>query len=290
MEVMNTAESIYASFGVNTATVGAGLSDYEKEMISQPTNVRDGDDVITTIETGDDELTEEPEEELQVEEEEDKVETSETEESETDDLEAELPTGTDGSELVSIEAQLAEQNETTNSLIAEAVEKGLDQSVIDAFNAEYAEGQISEKTYKALAEVGYSKAFIRAYVAGQEAVAQQFANSVIAFAGGQEAFAKVQAFMSANNADAVTAFNAAVDRADATSIKALINSTKSQMGKTYGNRPARTVAVKAAQPATVVNDGFKSTAEMVKAMSDRRYATDPGYRAEVERKVMIASF
>lgn len=290
----DTAASIYAELGAGNATVGSELTAHEMEMIGLATDVRNGDEVIN-VAAPEEVKAEEPEAEPEYEEpeEEEPEEESETEaEDGIEPADDALPEGTDGSELATMEVQLSAQAEATKSLLEDAVTKGMDASLVDQINNEYDAGEgLSEASYKALADAGYSKAFVTSYIAGQEAVAQQFATSVVAYAGGQDAFTKVQAFMSANNPDAVTAFNAAVNRADSASIKALISSTKAQMGKTYGNRPARTVAVKAAAPApAVANDGFTSSSEMVKAMSDRRYMMDTEYRKDVERRVMLSNF
>lgn len=288
MDIINSSASTYADFGVTNATVSGGLTEHEEAMVRLATDVKDGDDTII-VEEIEEETTDE---EITIEDAGDVDPTDDPAEDLEGDAEVALPDGTDGSDLISLEEGLKEHAAATKELLSEAVAKGLPPEMESTINSEYLAGNgLSDSTYEALASAGYSKGFVNAYISGQEAVARQFADSVVSFAGGQDALTKIQSFMKTHSPDAAEAFNEAVDRVDSKSIKALISMTKANMGKTFGSRPERTIAaakqsVRAPAPVEV----FTSRDEMVKAMSDKRYATDETYRKSVEAKLYASKF
>ena len=296
MEILNAGQSIYAELAPN-AVVSGELSDHEQSMISQSVSVRDGDDQIEYQQ--EEEVIDETPEDTQNDSNSDQANESSEQ---ADPTEGDQPDSNEESaEESNPEASVSEgldeaaksindHASTSKALIDEAISKGLPAEFESRLNEEYAAGGFSDETYSALAEAGYSKAFVDTYIKGQEAVAQQFVNSVVAFAGGQEAFSKVSSYMAAQMPDAVDTFNEAIERNDAKTIKLLINMTKSNMGKQFGKRPARTVVAKQAAPkAAPAVVAFSSRDEMVKAMSDRRYATDANYRQSIEQRVWASN-
>lgn len=285
--------NVYAEFGVTGATLSDGeLSQHDIDMASQPVSVRDGDDEIVI------EPTEEVVEELSTDEEaeatEDQPEDGAESDEESQDGDSPEEAGDDSDVSGAIDEQasaLSEAVEAQNALIEEAIAKGLPAEMKHTLEAEYEKtGKFSEASYEALAKAGYSKNFVDSYMRGQEALATAFVNSVVAFAGGHESFSRVQSYMATNGM--AEAFNAAVERSDAATIKALIGSAKTMMGKTFGKAPARDVAAKAkpvVRPAATPSvQPFESREEMIKAMSDRRYSTDDKYRREVEQRVFVS--
>lgn len=294
---------IYASFGVNNAIMSGELTEHEEKMISQPIDVRDGDDAISFNVEEEHEINvvqhevEEPEvEEPEV----GRIEIN-TETGEVEEPEVELEEGSeeevefndvDSADLDSVGAELVEAFQGQEALIQEALGKGLEQASMDSIKAEFeADGKLSEDSYKALEAVGYSKTFVDAYIRGQEAVAAKFAQSVQAYAGGQAQFAKISEFIS-QDATMTDAFNSALDRNDVTTVKALIDSAKGSLRQSFGVKPQRDIT-KGAKPAVASPtqhkvEPFGSREEMVKAMADVRYQRDASYRAEVEKRVAIS--
>jgi len=282
--------SIYAEFGGSpNAVVASGeLSDHEKAMIDMPVSVRDGDDLIQMDKPVDDD---EPEVETEGEQE-DITTEGEAEEVETEgDDEPEVETEVDP-DAVSVDSAgedfknyMAEQE----SLISEAIAKGLPSNIKEILQSEYEKGEgFSESTYEALAKVGYSKTFVDSYVRGQDALAERFVNSIYSFAGGKKEFERTASFLGTHNKELAESFNDAVIRTDVKAIKAIINTTKAQMSAMFGTKPTRDVTLRAkpvvaAKKSTV--EPFASSADMVKAMSDPKYQRDSAYRAEVEKRV-----
>jgi len=201
--------------------------------------------------------------------------------------------------MIDAAQSLQDAQKGQDELFAQAVEKGLEQEQIDSMQEYYLDhGRLSKAHYAALESVGYTKAFIDSYIQGQDAVATRFANAVMDYVGGEENYHKVTAFMAEKQPHTVDAFNAAIERGDTATMRALLDATKSAMGKTpaakpQSKAPKRNVTASAkSRPvkATPAVTGFANRAEMVKAMSDPRYGTDAAYRREVELKVFNASF
>lgn len=296
MKITNSSASTYAQFGVTNATVSGELTEHEEAMVALASDVRDGDDRIITEEEpteGELDATEDLDTSAETDSTDGLDESGEgSDEEAVTDEEEELPVGTDGSDLIQLEEGLKEHAAATKELLYEAIAKGLPPEMESTINAEYLAGEgLSADTYEALGKAGYSKGFVNAYISGQEAVARQFADSVVSFAGGREALTKIQSFMATHNPDAAESFNDAIDRVDSKAIKTLISMTKTMMGKTFGSRPARTI-VAAKQPVTTSKpvETFESRDDMIKAMSDPRYSRDESYRKAVEAKLFASKF
>ncbi|AAY46287.1 capsid assembly protein [Vibrio phage VP4] len=262
-------------------------------MIAAPVAVRDGDDAISIelpseepeVEQEEAQLEDEPEVEQQEGE-------SESEEGEAES-ELEIP-DVDPKDITEAGAALTEAQEGQKALIEQAVKNGLDAALIPAMEAEFEEhGKLSEGSYEALAAAGYSRQFVDSYIKGQQAIVTKFVESVVEYAGGREVFAKIQEAM-AENQSLGAAFNAAIERNDIVTIKALIDSGKVTLRSKFGVKPKRdlTVSAKPAaqKPAAQKVEPFANRQEMVKAMSDKRYARDAAYRAQVEARVIASSF
>ncbi|MGL5565645.1 MAG: capsid assembly protein [Plesiomonas sp.] len=292
----------------NAVTSDANLSQTDLEMLAKPVAVRDGDDLIKIS------LPAEEEDESRIsvnintageddghedEELNGKSGTDDSEESgiDGDAGESDVPEfhKVDPKSLEEASSVLAKATAGHMEIIAEAMEKGLTQEQVQAFQSEYDAGGLSDKSYEALEALGYTRAFVNSFMAGQQSVADNFVRELVGYCGGQSNFDKLSAYMSVNQPDAAKAFNAAVERNDVTTIKALLDSAKGSMRQSFGKQPKRNLAA-AAKPANKAPakeapvEGFANRAEMVKAMSDKRYERDAAYRREVELRVFASAF
>ncbi|MGL5189994.1 MAG: capsid assembly protein, partial [Cetobacterium sp.] len=217
----------------NAVTSDANLRQEDFESLRQNVAVRDGDDLIE-ISLPDDE---EDESRVSV-----NISTDGTDEHEVN--EEEIPEGSEESgieegagesegdlpefhkvdpkSLEEASAVLAEATEGHKEIIAEAMEKGLTQEQVAEFQAEYDAGGLSDKSYEALAALGYTKAFVNSFMAGQQSVADNFVRELMGFCGGETQFTKLSDYISANQPETAKAFNAAIERNDVTTIKALL--------------------------------------------------------------------
>ncbi|AUV61744.1 head assembly [Pseudomonas phage Henninger] len=283
---------IYAEFGVNGAVMSSNnITEHEQNMLALPTNVRDGDDAITLSGEEDETLNEEGLEDEQEEGSEGDEQEGGDDAADSDDF---VPLGEPDADLVQSSKEIDEYAEGFQQLRAQAVSLGLDASVADAIEAEYETDQkLSEASYKALEAIGYSRGFVRSFIAGQEAVASKYVAQIQQFAGGPEKFQQIINHMSANSPDAVAALEEAMGRQDLAAVKTLINLGMASRSKKFGKAPERAVNKRASAPAVASRkgpEGFASQREMVAAMSDKRYQDDAEYRRSVEARVANSSW
>lgn len=308
---------VYASFGVNSAVLtGSTPEEHQENMLALDVAARDGDDAIELNTNNDDPYGSdvdpfgEPEEDrMQVrisadgsdpeeestEEEQQGDEESQSEEVADDDGEPEefKPIGETPADINEASQQLEEHEAGFNDMVATAIERGLSQDAVTRIQQEYQnEDSLSDESYRELAEAGYSKAFVDAYIRGQEALVNQYVEKVMDFVGGRERFQQVYTHMQTNNPEGAEALIKAFESRDVATMKTILNLAGQSRDKTFGKKAERSIAKRAtpAKPVARKAEGFESQAEMIKAMSDPRYRTDSKYRREVEQKVIDSKF
>lgn len=309
---------VYASFGVNSAVLtGSTPEEHQENMLALDVAARDGDDAIELNTNSDDPYGsdvdpfgepeegrmqvrisadgDDPEEEVAEEEEQQGDEESQSEEVTGDDGEPEefKPIGETPADINEASQQLEEHEAGFNDMVATAIERGLSQDAVTRIQQEYQnEDRLSDESYKELAEAGYSKAFVDAYIRGQEALVNQYVEKVMDFVGGRERFQQVYTHMQTNNPEGAEALIKAFESRDVATMKTILNLAGQSRDKTFGKKAERSIAKRAtpAKPAPRKAVGFESQAEMIKAMSDPRYRTDSKYRREVEQKVIDSTF
>lgn len=285
---------IYAEFGVTNAVISEPSEGYNAEMASKPVAVRDGDDeIVVNVEEeaeasqndGEPEETQnEPSGEPQEGEEGDEPGES----GESFEAVGDVP-----EELTQAVARVTEGETAFNDMVADAVNRGMTQDSFEGIANEYIEsGKISDASYAELAKIGYSKSFIDSFIAGQEAISEQYVGQIVAYAGGQAKYNALMNHLETNSPESVKALETAIDARDLTSVKAIINLAANSVRKTFGKPSERTMTERAkpAKATSQKSEGFTSQADMVAAMRDKRYGRDAAYTKEVERKVRFASF
>jgi len=165
----------------------------------------------------------------------------------------------------------APKEETKNDL--DIAEKAVESAGLNMENlsSEYAEkGELDAKSYEALEKEG------------QKALTDQQASSLKEIAGGNEAYNEMSNWAADNMTDAEkTAYNTAVNSKDVETAKLAIAGLKAKFDGANGNEPNLVEG-----KATVSGqDGYKSWAEVTRAMGDERYANDPAYQATVKEKL-----
>jgi hypothetical protein len=309
---------VYASFGVNSAVLtGSTPEEHQENMLALDVAARDGDDAIELNTTNDDPygsdvdpFGEQDEGRMQVriaadgsddtegdepDSEEQQDDTENQPEEVTDDGEPEefKPIGETPADINEASQQLEEHEAGFNDMVATAIERGLSQDAVTRIQQEYQnEDSLSEESYRELAEAGYSKAFVDAYIRGQEALVNQYVEKVMDFVGGRERFQQVYGHMKTNNPEGAEALIKAFESRDVATMKTILNLAGQSRDKTFGKKAERTITKRAtpAKPAARKAEGFESQAEMIKAMSDPRYRSDSKYRREVEQKVIDSKF
>ena len=153
------------------------------------------------------------------------------------------------------------------------------------------EGQLSVETIDQFKEMS-SNDLVNAYIAIQENnpnaqggyspdLTDAEMNSVYNSAGGEAEYNRLTSWAADNVPESkLDAFNNIIDQGNATAIQIAVAGLRSEYEAQEGYE-GRMLQGKAARP----SNGFRSQAEVVQAMSDPRYDTDPAYRQDVYDKL-----
>ncbi len=280
---------------------GGELSEHEAEMVQKTVAVRDGDATIV-LDAGNPVSEDEDNGFVSVSinttgEDDGEQDEGETVGEEADSADSDVPDfkDVDPTTMNDAGAMLAEAEAGQQEILSKAKEGGVTDEQLDAMKAEYeSNGKLSDEQFNILEAAGLSRNFVNSFMAGQQAVGERFAKTVIDYVGGDDNFGKLSAFIADTNPGMAEAFNSAMERLDVATIRTLLDTGKTLMRVQFGTRPTRslTTAAKpvAVSPSKPQVQGFESRAEMVKAMSDKRYERDAAYRKEVEMKVIHSKF
>lgn len=181
-------------------------------------------------------------------------------------------------------AKQFQESRQANEEVKETLSKqGFDLNRIESELTDF--GQLSTDTYEKLAKAGYSRAVVDQYIAGATASVERFESAVVSTVGGKENFQKVAQWASANVPKArVEAFNQAVQAGNLTTAQALLEGFNASYVKAHGTANPSVMGAAAAE-----TQGFESSDDLVKAMSDPRYkAGNKKYIAEVQRRIQAS--
>ena len=184
------------------------------------------------------------------------------------------------------EAYLDEDDEYYDEATSAGIE--LIQEASDEYYAN--EGQLSSDSIEQFKEMS-SNDLVNAYIAIQENNPNQGGysadltdaemNSVYNSAGGEAEYNRLTEWAADNLPETkLDAFNNMIDQGNATAIQIAVSGLRSEYEAQEGYE-GRMLTGKAARAV----DGFRSQAEVVRAMSDPRYDTDPAYRQDVYDKL-----
>ena len=183
----------------------------------------------------------------------------------------------------------SEEEESNEEISANAPAISL---INDASEEYYAnDGALSEETISRFSEMSSQdlvNAYMEMYEAGQVNTAQVAemsdaqVNSVMNAAGGESNYAKVVEWAASNLSDRqIDAFDSVVDSGNPAAIGIAFQGLQSAYQEANGYE-GRMLQGRAPSSA---GDVFRSQAELVAAMGDPRYDTDPAYRADVVDKL-----
>ena len=145
--------------------------------------------------------------------------------------------------------------------------------------------EISEDDYSKLAETGFSKQVVDLYLDGvrNAGIAGEVdAEGIKESVGGDESYGQMVSWAMDNlPAEDIQAFNKLTDTGDGPAIKLAVQGIYSQYNNAMGIEP-NLVTGRASQSGPTP---FRSTAEVVTAMSDPRYGKDVTYTENVQRRL-----
>lgn len=158
----------------------------------------------------------------------------------------------------------------------------------NALSAEFAsKGELSEDSYKALGEkAGIPREMVDQFIEGQIAVAERARNTVFEAVGGQETYASMIEWAQANmSADEIAAYNNIASSRNIGAIKIAAAGLKARFDAAGGSEP-KLIGGDIGTGST----GFKSQDELVEAMSNPKYHSDPAYRKSVMDRLRVSSY
>ena len=161
--------------------------------------------------------------------------------------------------------------------------KGID---FDNLTQEFsAQGQLSDKSYKELADKGIPKETVDAYIQGQIALAEKYQSEVLSSIGGQEAYKEMTDWAKTNLTQGqLQAYNEAVASKNMDTVNLAVQGLKAQYDRANGQAPKRQLMGSTNSSGESIKP-FMSRAQYVDAIKDVRYERDPAYRAEVVERL-----
>ena len=179
-----------------------------------------------------------------------------------------------------------------SEIYGEYIGSRLDEAGVDyqGMNTKWQEtGQLDDDDYTALEGAGFSKDMVEAYLDGVQYRAEQdsqlAAKEVAAIKnefGGEQVYDQMITWAAANlDKGEVDAFNSMLKTSNPHQIRIAVAGIQAA----YMNNAPREPKLVGGRTAKANTTKFNSTAQVVAAMNDERYATDPAYRQEVQEKL-----
>ncbi len=161
---------------------------------------------------------------------------------------------------------------------------GLDNNEAEAIsNYAWEHRSLSDEHYEKLAKAGYSRDIVDEFMAGQFARADTFQNTLVEAGGGAE---NVEAMFNwaRNNMtpEQIAGYDSMFDQGGPQAVMAMENLRAKFENSGQSMQYSGVTGANAAPFETSV---YHSTADVIEAMNDPRYQTNPTYRAEVMRKL-----
>ena len=186
------------------------------------------------------------------------------------------------SKLGKNEQETSEQEPKESSTQPEETESQVTAQLIEASREYQENGKLSAETLQTLQGMD-SKELLDAYMDIQQNyqtpdLSEKEVMEVQATVGGEEAYSRLVNWASENlDQQFVQAFDNLINTGDVNMIKLAAAGLQSA----YDNSNGREGQMLTGKGAPIVNNGFRSQAEVVAAMQDPRYDKDPAYRADV---------
>ena len=147
-----------------------------------------------------------------------------------------------------------------------------------------AKGELSENTYANLEKVGLSKDMVDQYIAGQQAIMEQQAESIYSEIGGKSEYESMSEWAGENLNDSdLKAYNETVESGTVDQAKFAVKALYSQY---KGTTPPKVMQGSTNGSAVAP---FTSRAQVTEAMRSKQYGIDPAYRAQVEQRLSISN-
>ncbi len=176
------------------------------------------------------------------------------------------------------EEDIQEVSETDTSPVNSTISKAQEQ---------YAEkGELTDKMFKELEQAGIPSEFVQAYIAGQESISVSEALEVQDTIGGRGNYEAMTEWAKENLTDTdIDAYDDVVTNGSVEQAKMAVQGMYARFVGGGGQAPNLTQGSTSGDSVKP----FNSAAQVTEAMSDKRYSTDPAYRANVEKRLQVSN-
>jgi len=167
-------------------------------------------------------------------------------------------------------------------------ETGFDpNSVIGQAQEMYGEkGELSDKMYRELEKNGLPREMVDAYIAGQEAIIDSETNAVRDSIGGAQNYEAMVQWAQENLTDGdIDAYDAVVSNGSLEEAQMAVQGMYARFLAGGGKAPN---LVQGSTSGEAIKP-FNSSAQVTEAMRDKRYTTDPAFRANVEKRLSVTT-
>ena len=155
-------------------------------------------------------------------------------------------------------------------------------NALEAFSKEYEEnGQLGDASYDKLEKMGISRDMVDLYISGLQSAQDQESKAVYDIVGGQEQFEKMAAWVGTNLAEGeVNTLNEMlVQGGESAKMAAQLIKTR------YDQVNGREASLIQGNVSSTSKSAFQSYHELMQAMGDPRYQTDPVYQRQVAARL-----
>lgn len=158
---------------------------------------------------------------------------------------------------------------------------GVNDSDLTRYDSEFNEnGKLSDKSYQELESAGYPKHVVDAFIEGNKARASKMTEEI----GGMDKFNEMKSWAKQSmDKSEQQRINTLLSSNDEYYVKLGLNQLKSAYENKNGKDPK---LVSGARPVSGPTDVFESNTQVIRAMQDPKYQTDPAYRKSVQEKLM----
>jgi len=183
--------------------------------------------------------------------------------------------------------QLAEAYKALQSKPAEepaaTAEDTAAQEKLQKYSEEFFEkGTLSDQSYADLAKMGYPRQVVDQFIAGQKAMVSAEEQRVFSEVGGRDNYGKMIEWAAQNlPQEEIAAYNTTLESGDINQVMMAARGLQARYSAAAGKPEPKLIG----GSGKTAPSGFNSVAQVVQAMSDPRYKTDPAYRAEVAQKI-----
>ena len=160
-------------------------------------------------------------------------------------------------------------------------------SSVQKATEEFAEsGALTDKTFVELEKAGLPRSFVEAYIAGQESISTSQALDIQNEVGGNANYNAMSDWASENLSDGdLDGFNSIVESGSVEQAKMAVKGLYAQFISAGGNPPELSQGSTSGSSVKP----FGSAAQVTEAMRDPRYANDPAFRDNVEKRLAVSN-